>query len=343
MTSSLALLLLPALALAERGATRRLAVPDHGALELALPSAWRFAPATGDAGPGFRVDPPKGSAFTLTAVIEPLPRGLGAANASFPEEARHRADRAAEALRDRIAPTAVEQVIGVEQYGAGLDRAARPRNVVFWFRATARRPALPGRAHGVHGVALVDRLLVRFSLLLADARHPARDAVLAALGSARQVDAPPPPPTTPYRLSLAGASWALLVDLPGYEMEDPQPVRDEKGIEVRGSSRATRLAITMRLERTPGATDPAACRELTFERELAIEIQKIDVRRRERGGMAIGEYLIPKFLYDRRIKLVNAYLARDGTCATLRLSKSRFVEADEELFEAVLRSARFEP
>jgi len=59
--------------------------------------------------------------------------------------------------------------------------------------------------------------------------------------------------------------------------------------------------------------------------------------------MAIGEYLIPKFLYDRQIKLVKAYLARDGTCATLRLSKSRFVEADEELFEAVLRSARFEP
>jgi hypothetical protein len=81
----LALLAAPSLALAEAPATRRIEVPGSGALELTVPAGWRFslAPAP-DGSPGFRLDPPQGSAFTLTASIEPLPRGLGAAPRELP-------------------------------------------------------------------------------------------------------------------------------------------------------------------------------------------------------------------------------------------------------------------
>lgn len=169
LTSSLVALALPVLAL-EGDTKRSVPVPDHGAFEIALPSAWRYSTeATPQGGAEtLRLDPAKGNRFVLLATP-----------AWVPVEKRD-GKEAAMWMRVRLHGQTVEQDIPVEEFRGG-------RNRVFWFKATNRWPSSGEHPMMVQGVAIVGELMVGFTLLHYPGDLPERELVLKALGDAKHL------------------------------------------------------------------------------------------------------------------------------------------------------------
>ena len=72
-------------------------------------------------------------------------------------------------------------------------------------------------------------------------------------------------------------------------------------------------------------------------------IKRKQVKRTEQNGMALLEFFIPEFeSVPVRQKSINAFLVRDGLWIDVHLSKDQFEKEDQELFEQVVASIRFE-
>lgn len=169
LTSSLVALALPVLALA--GDTKRsVSVPEHGAFEIALPSAWRYTTESTPEGGAetLRLDPEKGNRFVLLATP-----------AWVPVKDRDGRDKA-QWMRVRLHGQTVEQDIPIEEFQG-------TRNKVFWFKATNRWPSAGEHPMMVQGVAIVGELMVGFTLLHYPGDLPERDLVLKALGDAQHL------------------------------------------------------------------------------------------------------------------------------------------------------------
>lgn len=320
--------LLPCLASAGDTTTQRVPVSGRGALELTVPSSWRSSVRWAEEGPTLRLEPAEGAAFVLMVTPFAVPRRDTA------EETRARARRIAESMREKVAPGAVEKTIAIERLQGG-------RNPVLWIAATDRAPGPGEHERLVQGTAAAGKLVVTFTLLHHAKDPPERAVVLQAMAGARHVDEPPPPRLEPFALALPGSAWAALVDLPGFELEEVRKKPDGSGIAVMGENASTGLVVSLFVERIAGAADEKACRSLHFDRALASPFEKSGVKRTERKGMALGEYLIPRAEgVEIRQKHVNAYLAREGACVDLHVSKVRHEPKDEALFEGVLRTLR---
>jgi hypothetical protein len=305
---------------------RQLEIAGRGALEIALPAAWRFSVDPAAEPPAMHIEPPSGSKFVLIVTPQPLPPGAGANDAAY--YARQAVDRA----RRHVAPTAIEEPIAIEELrGSG--------NVVFWFAATKKARARGEHAHLVMGVAAVGGLTLTFTLRHHPAALPELHVVLRAIEEARHV---PPASTAQLALALPLESWALLVDLNGFDVEGMWTWADGSGVTVMGRNPTSGLAVTIFLERVGGSPGAKDCFHAAFERALATPFHKTEVKRSQREGMAIGEYLVPRFRdVELNRKHVNAYLAREDVCAHVYLSKQHFAPADQELFETVLQTVRF--
>jgi len=182
--SSLVILLIPCLALAADPASkptspprkdthtkRKVAVPEHGAFEINLPSTWKYStePTPEGGGDTLRLEPPTGDRFLLMATPVWVPEGN--------RDARN----AATWMRVRLHNQTVEQDIPIEEFHGS-------RNVVYWFSATNKWPG-PGEHEAmVQGAAMVGQLLVGFTLLHHSGNLPERAAVLKALGDAKHLD-----------------------------------------------------------------------------------------------------------------------------------------------------------
>ncbi len=150
--------------------TRTVAVPEHGAFEISLPSAWRYStePTPEGGGDTLRLEPPSGSRFLLMATPVWVPEGN--------RDARN----AATWMRVRLHNQTVEQDIPIEEFRGS-------RNTVYWFHATNKYPG-PGEHEAmVQGAAMVGELLVGFTLLHHTGALPERAAVLKALGDAKHL------------------------------------------------------------------------------------------------------------------------------------------------------------
>lgn len=176
--SSVVILALPCLAAAAApapkpaGTTRTVAVPEHGAFEISLPSEWRYStePTPEGGGDTLRLEPRSGTKFLLKATPVWVPEGN--------RDARN----AATWMRVRLHNQTVEQDIPIEEFKGS-------RNTVYWFAATNKYPA-PGEHEAmVQGAAMVGELLVGFTLLHHDGSLPERTALLKALGEAKHLGA----------------------------------------------------------------------------------------------------------------------------------------------------------
>ncbi len=174
--SCILVLALPGLVVAAEGprrpadTARQVAVPEHGAFEIALPSAWRYStePTPEGGGDTLRLEPASGNKFLLMAT--PV---------WVPEENRD-ARSAVTWMRVRLHNQTVEQDIPIEEFKGS-------RNTVYWFAATNKYPG-PGEHEAmVQGAAMVGELLVGFTLLHHAGSLPERSAVLKALGGARHL------------------------------------------------------------------------------------------------------------------------------------------------------------
>lgn len=305
---------------------RQLEIAGHGALEIAVPAAWRFSVDPAAEPAAMHIEPPSGSEFVLIVTPHSLPDGSGAG------DARYHARTAVDRVRRHVAATVVEDPIAIEELGGGP-------NAVFWFAATKKAPARGEHRHLVVGAAAVGRLTLVFRLHHHSEELPERAIVLRAIAEARHVA---PPSTAPLALALPHKSWALLVDLDGFEIEGIRTRADGSSVIVMGANPTSELVLTLSLERVGGEPRAADCRRAAFERALATPFHKVEVKHTQREQIAVGEYLVARFRdIDVMRKHVNAFLAKEDVCAHVHLSKPRFAPADQELFETVLRTVRF--
>lgn len=150
--------------------TRKVAVPEHGAFEISLPTSWRYTtePTPEGGGDTLKLEPPSGNKFLLMATPVWVPEG------------NRDARTAVTWMRVRLHNQTVEQDIPIEEFKGS-------RNTVYWFSATNKNPG-PGEHEAmVQGAAMVGELLVGFTLLHHSGSLPERTAVLRALGDAKHL------------------------------------------------------------------------------------------------------------------------------------------------------------
>jgi hypothetical protein len=169
LTTSLVILALPVLA-AATDTKRKVAVPEHGAFEISLPSAWKFTTEPS----------PEGGAETLKLEPQEGDRFLLKTTAYWVPESNRNAKDAATWMRVRLHNQTIEEDIPIQEFKGS-------RNTVYWFRATNKAPT-PGEHEAmIQGATIVGELLVGFTLMHHPGSLPERDQVLKALGDAQHL------------------------------------------------------------------------------------------------------------------------------------------------------------
>lgn len=142
------------------------------------------------------------------------------------------------------------------------------------------------------------------------------------------------------RLSLPGHAWTL--EIPGDELAiEGDQTRPDGRARALAAQDAAGLIMTVILEANQSETS-GACREQYWQRlKSRSTVTMDDVKMSERGPVALLEYVIREFQQVHiNQKNVNAYLAKNGTCIDIHLSKVRFTPADETRMVAMATSAR---
>src|SRR2546426_9055143 len=135
--------------------------------------------------------------------------------------------------------------------------------------------------------------------------------------------------------------WSLVVDLPGFQIGPPKIFRDQTQVWFKADHGPTGLILTAFVEETRHGRDAESCQKYYLKKVSPTETKRSNSRR---GDMALSEYLVEEN-EGKRVdhRHVNAYLGRDGFCADLHISKSRYAPDDKALFDAVLDTVRIAP
>ncbi len=323
-------------------------VPGHGALEIAVPPGWTATAEQGE-------PPSPATTIRLTA-----PGGAFVAlltpfwNPGEPEDAPARADAvqlfADLARRGALAGSvereiALEELVGENVHG-------------FWFAATdralvAKEPGPGEWRHLLQGAAAVGPLVVAFTLL-DNAPGPQRDALLAVVRGARHVargegagagrpELDTDAVTVPLRVEVAGKSWSVLVDLPGFRMFKPRRAA-EGGVEalVVGHDPESGVVASVILRPAGEARDAASCREVDLANVRAAAPGLADLRRSEGAGVARAQYVVPD-LAGKPVPQLHghAWLFKDDVCVNVHASKAAPEPEDAERLERILASVRY--
>jgi len=125
---------------------------------------------------------------------------------------------------------------------------------------------------------------------------------------------------------------------------ESRTVAGGKGVRVTGRNQATGMIVSAVLKDAhPGWTAVEHREDAWTTLQTESPMGREDVKRSERGPMALLEMRVPTF-WGRAVNQqnVSAYLVRDGVWADVHLSKVNFKEEDRALFEKVLASVRIE-
>jgi len=327
---------------------RAFAVGAHGALEIAVPPGWTAESGGADdpsAPPTIRLERP-GVAFV--ALLTPF------FNPGEAEDEPARADAAqlfAELARRNAVAGAIEREIPLEELaGEGVHG--------YWFEATdrelaGREPGPEEWRHVMQGAVAVGSLVVAFSLL-DNAPGPQRAEVLEMLRGARHVvraekgrppggmELDPGVRTVPLRVAVHGRSWAVLVDLPGFQMFKPRSGDDGIGSLVLGQHPASGLVASVILRAAGGAREAAACRDADLPRIREAVPKLEELRLSDAGPSARASYGVPEHGGEAvRQEHAHAWLYRDGVCANVHVSKIAPAAGDADAMVRILDSARF--
>ncbi len=319
-----------------------LAVRDHGRLLVSLPPGWSATEEQeGEASvPSVRIEKP-GAGFLV--LLTPL------WNPGEPESPQERIDTAqlfAEIARRKALAGAIEAELSLEEL-------AGPGVRGFWFGATDRdlegREPGPGEwRHVLQGAAAVGPVILAFTLL-DNGPGPQRDEVLDLVCGARHApDAAPdersrslePMPdarTEPLRVAWPGASWAVLVDLPGFRVgRNVAPGGD--ALDVVAYQAQTGITASVMLRRGSEVKDAGGCRDAALA-ALTAAIPEVAQLRTEAGAAPRAWYVVAASDGARQLH-GHAFLHRDGVCANVHVSKLAPAPEDTARLEAILATVR---
>jgi len=143
-------------------------------------------------------------------------------------------------------------------------------------------------------------------------------------------------------LSLAGKTWSLLVDLPGFKRDDEGTRPDGSGTMIQASNKKTNLVASVFLESRSDLGSTEECKADYWAKASESPLPQSEVQHVTVGSMAAVHWLVREYRgLPLMQKNVNAYLYRDGVCIDVHLSKVQYEPKDEALFTAVLASVRF--
>ena len=321
---------------------RALEVAGHGRLVLSLPPGWVVS------------EPGEGTLVTITkpgarfrVLLTPM------WNPGEPESPQARADSAqlfAELARREALAGSVEREIPLEELGGPGVRGS-------YFSSTDRslvgREARPDEfRHVLQGAAAVGPVILAFTLL--DAGPGAwRADVLDVVRTARHVpdgaaddgsdavEAMPGIQTEPLRVQLAGRGWAVLLDLPGFEIARVAPARmgPDTAHLIARSAEADIIASVI-LSPGDAARDAVACRERALARIQATVAGVEELRRAEGGGSAALTYVFRPGGAEPPEFHAHAFTWREGTCIAVHVSKAVPDAKDVARLDAILSSLR---
>jgi hypothetical protein len=334
-------------ALAPGWTSRAFVVRGGGRLVVDLPPGWTASEGEeGEVGvPTIRLERP-GARFVV--LLSPL------WDPGTPASADARADTArlfAELGRRKALEGSVEPDIPLEAVeGPGVRGAyfsATDRDLV------GREPRADEYRHVLQGAAAVGPVILAFALL-DDGPGPWRQELLQLVRTARHVadgpdaqgedDALEPMigvETVPLRVALPGRSWAVLVDLPGFAVARVAASRVTAGaVHVLARSAETDVVASVLLSAAGDAADAAGCREraLARVREAVPGIE--DLHLAEGGGRAAATFALASGPTGAPEWHAYAFAFRDGTCASLHVSKAAPGAEDAARLDAVLSSFR---
>ena len=165
--------------------------------------------------------------------------------------------------------------------------------------------------------------------------------------------APPPARllTGPIRLSLPDASWALELTADGFTVQVDQLRGPGNAKYFLANNDRTKVNLSAVLETVPSAKSATQCRDLYLSRLRNRQVKMEKVKTSERGEMAILEYhtnpfgmALPKEKAPELLGFIqrhlNAYLAKDGACIDIHLSKVLSKPDEEAQFDTVVGSVR---
>ena len=151
-----------------------------------------------------------------------------------------------------------------------------------------------------------------------------------------------PARTETLELNLAGEPWSLRLDLPAFEVDKRAALPDGSGTMIQVSSPESGVIASAFLERLPDLASVAECKKHYWPRALLSPLPKSRLSHVDTESLALVYWLGEEYkgvpVMQRN---VNAYLYRDGVCVDIHLSKVEYRPEDDELFAAILSTARF--
>lgn len=322
-------------------------VEGHGRLLVEIPPGWTATagepepplPAT------LRLEPPTGrQVLLLTPTWDP----------NQPPDAPASPDTArllVELARRKAAESSLEQPLVLRD----LDGARG-----WWFAATDRELTAGGRAPEpdeyrclVQGVVVTGGLTLSFTLLddgdgphraqalevVRRARHQPAAAAAAGRGAAAQA---PAPAGAPVVLAFPGKGWAVSMDLPGFEVEEPEARADGRLVSVVAHHEGTGVVASLVLTEAGTRRTAAACAEGDWLR-LSAFVPEVAGRAPPAGPRPRAEYLL-RDLRGKRVDQQNLseWWYRDGVCVHAHVSLMGYEPGDQPALERVLASVRFD-
>jgi predicted Zn-dependent protease len=120
---------------------------------------------------------------------------------------------------------------------------------------------------------------------------------------------------------------------------------DGKETQLVATNRADSLLITAFLQKVNFPASAEKCRaEWWPMTEKSTKLKREDLRKTEKDGIALVEYIVPEFRQAPiRQKTIHAYLGSRDLCAEVHLSKVQFVPEDKKIFDDVLSTVRLLP
>jgi hypothetical protein len=142
--------------------------------------------------------------------------------------------------------------------------------------------------------------------------------------------------TAPLRVRWPGRPWAMLVDLPGFQLGE-RSGSELQTVFVIGLEPATGIAASASLGPAETGRDASGCREEALAAIGAAIPELTQVRRSEAGGFARATYVLAREVPEAHSHL---FLFRDGLCGSVHVSKIAPEQGDAERLDAILSTVR---
>ncbi|MEZ5357514.1 MAG: hypothetical protein R3F48_01705 [Candidatus Zixiibacteriota bacterium] len=138
---------------------------------------------------------------------------------------------------------------------------------------------------------------------------------------------------TGVHLTLPGAGWGLDFDAKDFLVEDTKAAPDRTSVSCRAGGND--IIMLCYFEYAPVEGNAVACRDYYMEKSKEAPMTVSGLRSYEMGKVAVFEYLVTAYQGNPANQMnIHAYLARNGYCAEVHLSRSNYTtESYEDLVE----------